>query len=243
MKKTLVLFVGLFIVSFTMQGQAAILAMLFGDKVASEKFNLSLELGGTFSNYSNLENTEKSDLGINFGIGGNLKLSENWFFSPNIYFLARRNFQLNEFSLVSGNEVLNTQFMNVPTEVTLNYIDVPIFFSYQTNNKKYRFSLAPKVSFLQKSRGLFNNSEGEFTQNIDGYAKDIDYGVVGDIGFIFGKAHKGKGVHLHLRYYYGFTDVLNDQISANYNRSSYLSFHLSLPFITDALAAKNLQED
>jgi len=33
--------------------QAAILALIFGDKVASEEFNLSLELGWNFSSVSN----------------------------------------------------------------------------------------------------------------------------------------------------------------------------------------------
>ena len=77
--------------SVSLHAQAALFAILFGDKVASGKFNISLELGGAFPNYSNISNTDLSKLGINFGIGGNLKLSENWFLSPNIYFLAKRN--------------------------------------------------------------------------------------------------------------------------------------------------------
>lgn len=243
MKKTLVFVITFFIASSTLHAQAALLALIFGDKVASENFNLSLELGGTFPGYTNIDNTDKSDIGINFGIAGNIKLSENWFISPNAFFLARRNIQLKEFSLDTGNDELDAEFMNVPTSVTLNYIDIPIFFSYQTNNKKYRFSIAPQVSFLQKSRGVFDNPKGDFTRNFDGYTRDVDYGMMLDFGYILGKAHKGKGIHLHIRYYYGFTDILNDQISTANNRSNYLSLHLSLPFITDELAAKNLEEE
>jgi hypothetical protein len=241
MKKIVLVLVALLISANAMHAQAALFALLFGDKVASENFNVSLEIGGTFPAYSNIDNN--SNMGINFGIGGNLKLSENWYLSPNIYFLAKRNFQLDQFSLNSGNTGLDAQFMNAPTDISLSYIDVPIFIAYQTNNKKYRFSLAPQLSFLQKSRALFSSTEGEFTQNFDGYTEDFDYGIMADVGYILGKAHKGKGVHIHVRYYYGLTDILKDQLSTSENRSNYLSLHLSFPFITDELAEKNLKDN
>ena len=54
--------------SFTAQlkGQAAIVALLFGDQVASEKFNISMEAGGIFAHYANLPDTKRSRMGINF---------------------------------------------------------------------------------------------------------------------------------------------------------------------------------
>ncbi len=243
MKKKFLFTLCIVMLSISLHAQAALFAILFGDKVASEKFNISLELGGTFPNYSNISNTDRSNLGVNFGIGGNLKLSENWFLSPNAYFLAKRNLQLKAFSLDTSNPELNAQFVDVPTEVTLSYIDIPIFIHYQTNNKKYRFGIAPQISFLQKSRGVFSNSSGDFTQNFDGYTRDIDYGMMASFGYILGKAHKGKGVHLYLRYYHGFTDILNDAVSTQNNRSNYFSLQLSLPFITDELAEKNLRDE
>lgn len=242
MNKKHLLVVIVVIFSIKLNSQAAILAMIFGDKVASEKFNLSLELGGTWSSYADLEDSKKSQSGINFGIAGNLKLSENWFLSPNAFFLARRNTVLNNYSLNSGDLILDTKFANVQTDVQLNYIDVPIFISYQTNNKKYRFGLAPQVSFLQKSTATFHSPEGKFEQKFNAFTNKTDYGVIADIGYILGKAHKGKGVHLHFRYYFGFTDIFKDAVSAANNKSNFFSFHLSLPFITDELAKKNLED-
>lgn len=241
MKKTFLLGCLFLELTTSLHAQAALFALLFGDKVATENFNVSLEAGGTFMSYSNLEDHGKSKMGLNFGIGGNIKLNENWFICPNIYFLAKRNLFLNHYSLNSGNPDLDFLFKDAPTRITLNYIDIPVFFSYQTNNKRYRFSLAPQLSLLQKSRAEFQRSEGDFTQNFDGYTRDVDYGMMADIGYILGKAHKGKGIHIHLRYYYGFSDILKDQISTAHNRSNYLSLHLSLPFITDELAEKNLE--
>ena len=37
------------------------------------------------------------------------------------------------------------------------------------------------------------------------------------------------------------TDIFNDKLSTDVNRMGYFSLHLSLPFITDELAAKNLE--
>lgn len=242
MKKKTIIAVSVLLFSTTLvHAQAALFAMLFGDKVASEKFNISLEVGGVFPAYTNIEND--AALGINFGMAGNLKLSEHWYMSPNIYILARRNLTLDQFLLNSGNDVLDSQFMNVPTDIKLRYIDVPVLFYYETKNRKYRFGLGPQVSFLQNSEATFTNNQGEFTQDLDGYISDVDYGLMADFGYILGNAHKGKGIHIHLRYYYGFVDVLNDQLSTATNNSNYLSLHLSFPFITDELAEKNLKDD
>ena len=82
---------------------------------------------------------------------------------------------------------------------------------------------------------------GNFDQDFEPFVNSTDYGVIADFGYILGQAHKGKGVHIHLRYYYGMTDIFKDGVSTEDNNASYISFHLSLPFITDELAAKNLE--
>lgn len=67
---------------------------------------------------------------------------------------------------------------------------------------------------------------------------DIDYGVLTSIGYSLGEARKGKGLYIQLRYYQGFTDVFEEATGSN--KASYFSVHISLPFITDELAQKNL---
>ena len=140
MKKIVFISMLFMLTTTTASAQAALFALIFGDKVASEKFNISLEIGGTFPGYTNLDSN--SNMGINFGIGGNLKLSKNWYLRPNIYFLANRNLELDAFSLSSGNPTLNAQFEDVPTKIKMNFIDVPIFITYRTNDEKYQFSFS-----------------------------------------------------------------------------------------------------
>ncbi|PQJ21642.1 hypothetical protein [Tenacibaculum sp. SG-28] len=85
MKKIVIGILFLFAAPSLVQGQAAILALIFGDKVASEKFNLSMEIGGNFNHYSSLDNYDRTKLGINFGIAGNVKVSERFYISPAIF--------------------------------------------------------------------------------------------------------------------------------------------------------------
>ena len=224
------------------KGQAAIVALLFGDQVASEKFNISMEAGGVFAHYSDIPDTKRSRMGINFGIGANLQLSQNWYFSPQIYFVCTRNVRFKTYSLDTGNPGLDAEFMNVPATLDLRTNEIPILFSFQTNNKKFRYSLGPQVSFLRKANATFNGEKGEFKQNFESYVNEVDYGPVADICYILGKAMKGRGIFVHARYFYGIADIFNDKLSTNVNRMGYFSLHLSLPFITDELASKNLEE-
>ena len=241
---TIGLLIFIFNLSLTKQvkGQAAIVALIFGDQVASEKFNISMEAGGVFAHYSDIPDTKRSRMGINFGIGANLQLSQNWYFSPQIYFVSTRNVRFKTFSLDTGKPGLDGEFMNVPATLDLRTNEIPILFSFQTNNEKFRYSLGPQVSFLRKANATFSGEKGEFKQNFESYVNEVDYGPVADICYILGKAMKGRGIFVHARYYYGIADIFNDKISTNVNRMCYFSLHLSLPFITDELAAKNLEE-
>ena len=233
---------GLLFVTHTGFSQAAILAMIFGDKVASEKFNLSLEFGGVFGDISNLPDADGGMNGINFGIGLNSKFSDNFYISGNAYFLAQRGFKLNSFSLVSDDPFLDAQFQNVRTDVRLNYIEVPILFSYQTNNRKMRFSVGPQFDFLQKSNAKYYHEEGDFEKTFSRYTNNFDWGPVFNVTYLLNSAHKGKGIHIHARYYMGTKDIFNSNFGMSNNKMNYFSLHVSFPFITDELAAKNLEQ-
>jgi len=70
---------------------------------------------------------------------------------------------------------------------------------------------------------------------------NLDYGLLSILSYELGTARKGKGLFLQLRYYQGFADIFKAPVSPNNLNNYYVSFHLSLPFITEELAKKNLQ--
>ncbi|QDO95444.1 PorT family protein [Formosa sediminum] len=220
--------------------QAAILAMIFGDKVASEKFNLSMEVGVPFNSFSNVDDL-KIQNGINFGIAGNLKLSENWYVSPTVYFLSKRTVILKHTNLISDDAYLNSLYSDTSAKMRLNYTDIHVLFSYQLSDSNFRFGLSPQVSFFGKSESTYSGPEGELVQNTSKFVNKTDYGVIANVGYYLKSAHKGRGIILNLRYYQGFTDVLKNDFASGDNKSNYVALHVSLPFLTDELASKNLK--
>ncbi|MCM5662891.1 porin family protein [Galbibacter mesophilus] len=224
---------------FISNAQAAILAALFGDKVASEKFNVSMEIGVPLTNYSNIDGNSPN-LGINFGIAGNLKINERWSLSPTAYFLSKRSFDIESFSLNSGDAYLDNIYQNVPATISIDYITLPIFLYYNIPNSKWRLGLAPQVSFKQNVDAKFSSDIGKFEQAVGIHTNDIDYGLIANLSYYLRYKRHGKGLYVSLRYSQSFTDAFKNSFIDGNNRGHYLSFHISLPFITDELAQKNL---
>ncbi|MCF8716296.1 PorT family protein [Joostella atrarenae] len=236
---SVVLYACLMLFPLATNAQAAIIAAIFGDRVASEKFNLSMEIGVPLTNYSNIEGN-KPNLGINFGIAGNIKINDSWSLSPTAYFLSKRSFDIESFSMNGPDAYLNNIYSDVPATIELNYIQVPIFVNYKIPNSKFRVGLAPQMSFKQDVDATFSSEIGDFKQAVGTRVNDIDYGLIANLSYYLQYKRNGKGIYVSLRYSQGFTDVFKDSFIDGNNKSRYLSFNISLPFITDELAQKNL---
>ncbi len=211
--------------------QAAILALIFGDKVASENFHLSMEIGGNFTHYSSLDNFDRARLGINFGISGNIKLSERFYMSPGIFFLGNRNVKFNNLSLQSSSPTLNENFNDVATELNMNYYELPILFSYLNKKGNFKYSVGPQFSFLKNSEMVYLGEQGEFTEDFDYNTESNDFGFIADVAYILKNFTGNKDMHIHVRYYYGMKDIFKSKFSPAKNNSSYFSVILSFPII------------
>ncbi len=119
--KKIILIAFIFFAQHT-NAQAALFALLFGDKVASENFNIGMEFGIPYATISNADGTS-SKTGITFGIAGNIKVNENWSVHPTAHFLSKGVGEFDELLPSSNDLELNAKFQNVPTELTLNYTE------------------------------------------------------------------------------------------------------------------------
>ena len=63
------------------KAQAALFALIFGDKAAAENFHLSLDVGFKVSQISGCSGG-KSLAALNFGLGTHIKVNEQWFLAP-----------------------------------------------------------------------------------------------------------------------------------------------------------------
>jgi len=224
-----------------MQGkaQAALLGLIFGDKIASEDFNLSLEFGVNYSGITNFQKHQRA-IETNFGMAGNIKLSDKFYLSPTVFFSSGRKLKLSNYSLNSGNNSLDQEFFDQKAEIILDYIDVNIPLVYQIN--KFRLGIAPQVSFLKGANLKIDNDFGVFDYDMKHEINNVDYGLLSILSYELGKARKGKGLFVQFRYYKGLGDILKSPVSPN-NRNNYFSLHLSLPFISEELVKSKLESN
>lgn len=228
MKKLLVILLVVFIYQNS-SAQAAWIALLFGDKVASENFNIGLELGALYSNISNVKGSSGS-IGVKVGTSANIKLSETWSLNPTIYFFSQRRAKFDALSLNSNDDQLNEKFQEVPVTIKVNYIDIPVFVNYHFKESNFKIGVAPQISFRISSRGVFTNEEGDFEFDEKDQTNAIDLGFMGQVGYILEIKESEKEMHIHLRYFQGLTDVFkNDFIDGN-NKFNYLGLAVSFPF-------------
>ncbi len=210
--------------------QAALFALLFGEKVASENFNVGMEFGIPYAAISSVSETS-SKTGITFGIAGNIKVNENWSVHPTAYFLSRRGVEFDQLSLISNDIELNDKFQNVPTELTVNYIDVPVFLNYRFTDSPFKIGIAPQISFRTGSQAIFSNDQGDFEASVKDVTNSTDLGMILQVGYVFYSKKFDKEIHAQLRYFQGFNDVYDDSFVTGTNKSSYIGLAFSFPFV------------
>jgi hypothetical protein len=210
--------------------QAALFALIFGDKVATENFNVGLEVGLPFSSIGNTADTSIK-AGITFGIAGNIKLNEHWSVHPTAYFLSRRGGKFDQLSLISDDLELNSLFENVPTELTVSYIDVPVFLNYQFTDSPFKIGVAPQISFRTESQAIFSNEQGDLDVSVKDVTNATDIGMIIQAGYVYYNKKFDKEIHIQLRYFQGFNDIYDESFVAGSNRSNYIGLAFSLPFV------------
>ncbi|MFT6797780.1 MAG: hypothetical protein ACJART_002934 [Maribacter sp.] len=227
--KKLILIAFILFTQYT-NAQAALFALIFGDKVATENFNVGLEVGLPFSS---IENTADTSIkaGITFGIAGNIKLNDHWSVHPTAYFLSRRGGKFDALSLISDDLELNSLFENVPTELTVNYIDVPVFLNYQFTDSPFKIGVAPQISFRTGSQAIFSNDQGDLDVSVKDVTNATDIGMIIQAGYVFYNKKFDKEIHIQLRYFQGFNDIYDESFVAGSNRSNYIGLAFSLPFV------------
>ncbi|MCK4991495.1 MAG: PorT family protein [Bacteroidales bacterium] len=216
-----------------MKGQAALLVLIFGDKVASEHFYFSLKVGASYSMISNVEEG-KNRPAANFGLINNIKLTDRLFLTPEFLPLAPRGVK-DVPALTTGDPNLDELLVNVSsTDRKLSYIDVPVLLRYHLT-ERLRISAGPQISFLTGAKDIYNSepingavltTEIEIKENL----APIDLGGVIDISYMFSKPIAGKGMILYLRYNLGFIDMVKEN-TGDPRRNSAIQFGAAFPFI------------
>lgn len=213
-------------------GQAALIVLILGDKVATEQFHLSIDAALNLSSFNGLEGS-KMGAGVNFGLGTHIKLGEKWQLKPEFKPLSKKKVtSIDPVTVVPGELQIDE------TKVTLNYIDIPVFLQYKIT-PRFFISAGPQISFLtsasQFSTGtLENGKESTIIIDAEDYFNNIDVSFPLEAGYTLRLANKRStstmDVHLFARYEYGFMEVFKDT-EVGSSRISMFQIGGSLPFI------------
>ncbi len=179
-----------------------ILAVCFFASQAQVSFGVK---GGlNFSNvaysgtYSSVFSDTDNLLGLHFGLYGKLKLKNNFSLITEIQFSQKG------YKGLTG---------NTKEKININYIEIPILYSYSINRLGVDLGLSP--AFLASS-----------STPIIGSFKSFDANIIGGIRF-----HLTENIFMTTRYYYGLTSISDIVIrDINVNVSTVTTFNRLFQF-------------
>jgi hypothetical protein len=216
-----------------LKGQAALLVLIFGDKVATENFFFSLKIGATYSMITNVEEG-KNRISANFGLVNNIRLTDRLYLTPEFLPLSPRGVK-DVPILTTGDPNLDDLLVNPSsTDRKLSYIDIPVLVRYHLT-ERWMISAGPQVSFLTGATDIYRSEpieDVELTTELDikDAIKAVDVGAVLDLSYLFSKPMGGKGLVIYIRYNLGFMDMLKENSGDPYRNSS-IQFGAAFPFI------------
>jgi hypothetical protein len=246
MKKITLLFLTIIMMGICttrVDAQAALLVLLFGDKVASENFYFSLKIGGNYSNLNGLDDT-KGKFGLNFGLMATIKLSDKWYLVPEFAALSGKGAKDIQY-IPSGIPELDNLMENPDaSSMNLNYIDVPVILNYVVTEKLW-IGTGPHFSFNTSAKNEYDievqpEDELEYYQGSQLEWNTFDFGWAFEVSYNLWEALAGKGLNVNFRYTLGLTDIIKDNPGDAVTNSVFqLSF--SFPFIGDPEEEDGLQ--
>jgi hypothetical protein len=215
-------------------GQAALLVLILGDKVATEKFHLSIDGALNLASFQNPEQG-KYNLGVNFGLGTHLKLSERWFLQTDFKPLSQKGV-----SSVNPIVTIPPEIEAEKTGINLNYIDVPVMIQYKIGTKLF-ISAGPQISFLtsasQYTEGTLDGNIVSIKRDTQSQFEKIDISFPLELRYSLSlsrkKASTQVDVDTFVRYSFGFMDVYKDPAVGSAHIATF-QFGLSFPFIKSA---------
>ncbi|MCX6264326.1 MAG: outer membrane beta-barrel protein [Bacteroidetes bacterium] len=228
MKKIVLGILFVFCVQSIVNAQAALIVLLVGDKVATEKFHLSVDAGLNIASLPGLKNQQATH-GLYFGLGTFIKLNEKWALTPEFKPLSPRG----------ANQVVPlrdyaTSLSSATYRFELNYIDVPILVQYKLSEKLFA-SAGPQISFLTSATQIASGNipagtTVEIKEKMKSNFSATYFSFPIEAGYHISDARKGKGMDVKIRYAIGVSNMI---AASNYGSSNGSTFQvfLSFPFI------------
>ncbi len=221
--------------SAVVQGQAALLVLIFGDKVATDNFYFSLKLGATYSIIHGYEDGQNA-MSLNFGLVNNIRLTDKLSLIPEFLPLSSRGIK-DVPVLSTGDPDLDDLLVDVESsDRKLSYIDIPVLLRFKLA-ERLSVSAGPQISFLTGAKDTYKSSSIDdviLTTELDikSAINTIDAGAVIDLEYILVPPKGGKGINIYVRYSKGFVDLVKESSGIKYT-TSLIQFGATFPFVKE----------
>jgi hypothetical protein len=213
---------GFFCFAATPAHSQVIIALLFGDKLNSDKLEFGLAGGLNVSSISNFTDT-KTRNGFNLGLFLNIKLNEDFFLRVEaVPKFPTGVTKLKPYSLNDAGLDSLLYDGNVAREI--KNIGLPVLIRYRIRNLLFAEG-GPQLNLRTKAKDVFESGDLTYKNHIEDNITRFDF------GFTLGLAQKLNkeigSVALGLRYYIGLTDI--DKLAPGSQKNGVFQILASIP--------------
>ena len=230
MKKLVYLIVLVMTYCGPVKGQVLI-AIIFGDKLNTDKLEFGLVVSPSLTNITNIESDYRN--GLNLSLYFNVKISDRFFIHPEA--IAKGSFGAEGvLPYATGSDSLDALFSEGSIERKIKAFGLLVLGQYRITEKIF-IEGGPQVNWMLKSKDIYestyNGNDLTYTVPISDQVSTFEVGLTGGVGYKF---RKEKSVSLTLRYFSGFTDIW--KAAAGTQSNSAWTFNIGIPI---GASAKN----
>jgi hypothetical protein len=196
----------------------ALLIILFGDKLSTEKFQLGINADLVFSS---LTNTGEADPRFSwaFGAYGEIKLGEHWHLQPEITVKTPAGAKGmpvttpgSPFSSPTGDTTLDSIRAAGTVTRSANYLTLPLLVKYVTG---------PLNIGVGGSLGILTGASDELVSDVERGALNLtasstdslstfDAGLIASLSYAFRPQKRMRSMRVDAKFYYGLTNTVKD---------------------------------
>ncbi len=200
------------------EGQV-LLGILFGDKLATERFHIGLNVGANISDLSGIDDT-KLKPGLMLGLVAEWKVAGNFYLQPELlpfYWVGAKGMPP---ALEDAPPPLDTLVADKSAERKLSYFEIPVIVKHGALRNRLHVGVGPQVGFLMSSQDVY---KGVITnvitveEDLEDELNSFDAGVAFQVEY---KLQEGPfAASVSARYFLGLTDTIKENPGeAVYNR-------------------------
>lgn len=209
--KRLIFAAMLLVFCVNMANSQVLLALLFGDKLSTEKFQMGIPIDLTWSNFQGADGT-KMRLDWSFGLFFEIKLSDRLSLQPE--FIIKTPAGSKEFpSAVPEDPGIEDLIEEYSVTRQLTYITLPIHVKYRFN--AFRIGVGPRFGYLNKAKDRYigttiNGNSITVEEDIKDRLNQWDAGVIFSLEYLLQPENNMRSARITLKYYQGLVDIIKD---------------------------------